>query len=383
MTHPVLTAYIEAELRAAGVSAVGGSPAFSPFTHALEKHGAIVRTERPEPEPPSSAAPVAPSIAPVQSTPVVSFDNLLVRWRRITAAKPRTIEATEYAVRDFKKFLGHGDAGRVTKADGLRWREDCLGRNLTNNTFNNRLSMVIQVLEVGVRDGLLPANPLAGLRLPKSKVALRHPYSDVDAVRILTAARKETSPALWWTHWIMAFTGMRVAEVLQLTQDDIRQDGATGLWYIAVHEADAGKSVKNGHARSIPIHPALIHEGLLDYAKGIEPSAPLFPDKKPDRYGQRGGRGWNLVGQWVRSTVGITDTRVAPNHSWRHRMEDELRTAEVPEDVRDAILGHTRQTTGRLYGVRGEALSRLYRELSKVPVPKGLPSGLEECPLAA
>jgi predicted hydrolase (HD superfamily) len=53
-------------------------------------------------------------------------------------------------------------------------------------------------------------------------------------------------------------------------------------------------------------------------------------------------------------------------------MEDQLRAAEVPEDVRDAIIGHARRTTGRHYGITGEALSRLYRELAKVTLPQGL-----------
>jgi hypothetical protein len=53
-------------------------------------------------------------------------------------------------------------------------------------------------------------------------------------------------------------------------------------------------------------------------------------------------------------------------------MADELRAAEAPEDVRDAILGHTRQTTGRLYGVRREALRRLAEYVARVPVPDGL-----------
>ena len=70
--------------------------------------------------------------------------------------------------------------------------------------------------------------------------------------------------------------------------------------------------------------------------------------------------------------MGITDAAKAPNHAWRHRMEDELRSVEVPEDVRDAILGHARKTTGRHYGVRGEALKRLHRELARLPVPPGL-----------
>jgi hypothetical protein len=120
------------------------------------------------------------------------------------------------------------------------------------------------------------------------------------------------------------------------------------------------------------MHPALIDEGFLDYAQTIAADAPLFPDKRLDAFGQRGGRGWNAVGTWVRETVGITDERKAPNHSWRHRIEDELRTIECPEDARDAILGHARKT---IYGVRGEALKRLDRYLSLVPVPRGLTTG--------
>jgi hypothetical protein len=123
------------------------------------------------------------------------------------------------------------------------------------------------------------------------------------------------------------------------------------------------------------MHPRLIDEGFLAYALSVKEEhgdAPLFPDKKPDRYGRRGGRGWNAVGKWVRDTVGITDTKKAPNHSWRHRVEDEFRSAEIDESIRDAIIGHTRKTVGAKYGVQGEALSRLHRELSKVELPKGL-----------
>jgi hypothetical protein len=41
-----------------------------------------------------------------------------------------------------------------------------------------------------------------------------------------------------------------------------------------------------------------------------------------------------------------------------HRMKDELRNVEVGEDVRDAIIGRARRITGRVYGVRGEALAQ-------------------------
>jgi integrase len=241
----------------------------------------------------------------------------------------------------------------------------------TNNTWNNRLSMIRQVFAHAVADGRLSENPADNtLWLRKSKGALRLPFSDDDAARILLAARKETAPSLRWAHWIMAFSGMRVGEVLQLTRGDVGQWGA--IWFLDVNEDAPGKTVKTGQRRHVPVHPALLAEGFIEYVESLPADAALFPDKRADVHGNRGGRGWNQVGKWVRETVGITDERKVPNHSWGHRMEDELRTQEVPEDARDAILGHARKTTGRQYGIRGEALARLHRELSKVPVPHGV-----------
>jgi integrase len=297
---------------------------------------------------------------------------LVDAWEKVAEVKPRTVTETRYVAKALESFLGHSDAGRITRDDMQRWRDAMKDKGLTNNAWNNRLSMLRQVFERGVADKLIPANPADNvLRLRKSRPQQqRLPYSDDEAARILTAARGETRPALRWAHWVMAFTGMRVGEVLQLTGGDIRQDGK--VWYIAVHEDDEGKSVKTGQRRNVPIHSALIREGFLGYAQTILPDAPLFPDKKLDRHGLRGGRGWNAVGRWVRKVVGITDAQKAPNHSWRHRLEDELRTAEVPEYVRDAITGHARKTTGRQYGVRGEALRRLSEGLERVPAPAGL-----------
>lgn len=218
--------------------------------------------------------------------------------------------------------------------------------------------------------GKVAANPADGhLSLKKAKPASWQPYSDDDAVKILSAARLEHRLSVRWAHWVMAFTGMRVAEVLQLTAGDIRRDRDTGIMFIAINEDSAGKSVKTSQSRNVPIHEALIAEGFPKLAAGLSPDDPLFPDKKAAVHGNRGGRSWQVTGRWVRETVGITDTRKAPDHSWRHRMEDELRAVETPEDVRDALLGHARKTMGRTYGVRGEALRRLHAAIAKVPNP--------------
>lgn len=165
----------------------------------------------------------------------------------------------------------------------------------------------------------------------------------------------------------MAFSGARVGEVLQLMGRDVRQED--GIWFMEISPEDATATVKNDQKRRVPLHPALIAEGFVTFAQGIAPDAPLFPDKALGKHGKRGERAWQVTGRWVREVVGITDKAKVPNHSWRHYFEDALRDAEVPSDVRDAIIGHAQKTSGRLYGVKGEALARLARAVEKVPSP--------------
>jgi integrase len=293
----------------------------------------------------------------------------------VTKISPVSVAQTRMELNRFAKFLAHNDAGRVTKQDVIRYRTHLIsgahGRNgISNSSWVNVRNAIARVFQQAVKDETLPADPTAGTKLELDARNKRHPYTDAEAARILTAARNETKPSLRWAHWVMAFTGMRGGETLQLLGRDVAT--ANGIPYLIVSDDDPTKSVKTSDRRHIPILEALVAEGFLDYARTIAPDAPLFPEVPLDKYGHRGGRVTKAVGDWVRKTVGITDKSKAPNHSWRHRMEDELRVVEAPEDVRDAIVGHKRQTTGGRYGVRGEALSRLKRYLDKVPVPAGL-----------
>jgi integrase len=354
MLSAVHAAYLQADLRALG--AVGTQPFLNPL--------AEVSSHLPDVPPPLK--PVAPVIANA-----LPMSSLLAAWKITSTTKPTVVTETEYAVASLIAFAGSDEATLITRELLVRWRDSMKAAGRTNATWNNRLSLIRQVLVQAVRDDKLPADPTDRLRLQKNAPQSWLPYSDQEAVRILEAARQETQPTRRWAHWIMAFTGMRVGEVLQLSGADIREDD--GIAYFAIHQDDPEKSVKNSQRRNIPVHSALVAEGLLRYVRSLPAGSPLFPDKALDKHGRRGGRGWNVVGKWVRVTVGINDARKAPDHSWRHRMEDELRNADVPEDVRDAIAGHARKTVGRIYGVRGESLRRLSHAIKRLKPPRGLP----------
>ena len=129
------------------------------------------------------------------------------------------------------------------------------------------------------------------------------------------------------------------------------------------------KSLKNiGSVRRLPLHPAVIEEGFLHYVRSLPKDGPLFPDLKPDRFGRRGGNGTKTIGRWVRS-LGITDKRKAPNHSWRHRFKDVCRAAGIPKEIHDALTGHVSGEVGDRYGSEGYPLKRLAEAVKKLPSP--------------
>lgn len=204
MLPAVAGAYLQADL--AGLGATGTNPVFHPLRTAQD------------------ALPAVPAATPPHE-PALSLTALLDAWKAMTAVKPRTITETEYAVEMLAGFVGHTDARRVTHEDFRRWREASKAPpvGITNTTWNNRRSLVRQVFAFAVKDERLDVNPAANaLRLDKTRVSTRLPYTDEDAACILTAARTEASPARRWAHWIMAFSGMRVGEVLQLTAKNLR-----------------------------------------------------------------------------------------------------------------------------------------------------------------
>jgi integrase len=143
----------------------------------------------------------------------------------------------------------------------------------------------------------------------------------------------------------------------------VKQEG--GIWYLDINADAGGKSVKNsGTVRKVPLHRALIREGLLKYVKGLDPRGPLFPDLKVDRFGQRGTNFSKVYGRWQRK-LGITDPKKVA-HSWRHRFTDLCRGAGIEKAIHDALTGHSSSDEGDKYGL-GYPLATLAKAVAKLP----------------
>ena len=294
-------------------------------------------------------------------------------WKLDAKLMPRALYDRVRTLERLATFLGHRDAARVVKADAVRWKAEMQGRDLSAATIRNDLSEMSAVWKSGVLNGHLDANPFAGVSPPKPKRRKREvrAFTDEEARRVLEAARKETG-ALRWLSWVCCLTGARLGEIVQSNKEDVVE--VQGVMALRIHaEGDEGRSLKNDDSRrTVPLHPALIAEGFVDYVAGLPKGSPLFPDIEPDRqFGRRAVTASKRIGRWLREVVGITDERISPSHSWRHWFIDAARAVVMPAEIRSAITGHSGkmdESSGYGEGMRGLVVV-MGEHLGRVSVP--------------
>ncbi len=356
-------ALMETKLKAAGTLRARGAGDYSPDPHLATF---------PQPRQQTTARPAA--------APQLPAEGLLKAWAAERRPSPATLAKYGGTFRAVARVLGFDDVRRITPDDVVRFKRHRLETEKRDpGTVEDDIRNAGAVCNWATTNGMLPANSFAKLA-PKAarKLNARDGYDDDDAKRMLVAARAETG-WLRWAPWLLCFTGARIGELAELRRRDVREDSGVPILDILPHALRPGKN--ETMQRMIPLHPALIAEGFLAYVATLpaDPNGPLFPSIKPDPHGKRDTPGQTTLGRWVRVKVKITDPKKAPAHSWRHRMEDELRKVRALPEVQDAITGRFNpRNAGAGYGKGFRGMpDEVLKDLERVPSPVQ-PLGAEE-----
>jgi integrase len=159
--------------------------------------------------------------------------------------------------------------------------------------------------------------------------------------------------AAFWMPLLGLYTGARRGELAALTVADIlKVDGVFAFTFVS--DRETGKTLKTrSSARTVPVHPQLMKFGLLHYVDNVRrdvgEKAWLFPQVAPNVPG--GLKAWTKWFNRHLRTIGVTDRRKV-FHSFRHIFKDAMRAAGAPEDLNDALTGHSNATVGRGYGAK-------------------------------
>lgn len=272
-----------------------------------------------------------------------------------------TVRKFRLTAAEFVAFRGSDLVSTVTAHEADRWKRAMLAEGkLTNNTIGQRiqnLKTVIQWAREQTLGALFPdAHPLQLVTTPDAApVASEDRTFTLDEARTtLLAARKEKKPELRWLPWMCAYSGARINEVAQLRREDFFQVGDDWFYQLTTK---GGKSLKNRNSiRKVPVHPALIDEGLIDFVKSCAAGKRIFPPRSQPN-----------ISEWLRDDVGIKRAELAPNHGWRHLFEDRCVAGGVLDKARLYITGRSTGSSDEGYGRSQALLPGLATEMAKVP----------------
>lgn len=220
----------------------------------------------------------------------------------------------------------------------------------------------------------IDANPFTGFGQAEKGHSSRRPFTP-DELRMLLshAAYKKRHFRSWHAFWLIplgAFTGARLGELCQLDLKDFVE--VDGIHCIDINDTEATeeqvvdgrrKHVKNNNAkRLVPIHPALIRMGLLEYVAKLRAagqSPHLFPGlSRKHRDGPA-----HPATKWFkdfRHAAGLTEKQTTVFHSLRHLFITAILDAGTAPHMLAPIVGHEAElVTGKVYWNKRDATKRL------------------------
>ncbi|NTE66165.1 integrase [Agrobacterium tumefaciens] len=254
------------------------------------------------------------------------------------------------------------------------WKDRLLKQGLTAvHVKDSYLASLRAVCTWAKNNKRIPANPVDGISVavPKKIRTRDKEFTSAEAQTILRGSLKPASDrhtdqmkaAYRWVPWLCAYTGARVGEITQLRKKDVQLHGKHWLVWIT---PEAG-TTKDGNPRFVALHPHLIEQGFVQFIRTM-PEGPIFFDPSRYRGGTNGNPQSKKVGErlaaWVRG-LGVTDTRIKPNHAWRHLFKTEARGVFMGVGARDYMQGHVPASEGEAYG--GFKPHVLAHEIAKLP----------------
>lgn len=315
----------------------------------------------------------------------VTITDLLEKWWKegqASGLSPKTYQSYSGVIARFVKFLKHNDPSRVTPENVVSYKDARLeetnprtGKKISPKTIKDSdLAALKTIFGWAKMNLLVPSNPAEGISLKVGKSVIERPkgFTDDEARALLDAAdklsrgseREKTYLAKRWIPWICAYTGSRVGEVAQLRTVDVRQVGDS--WVITL-TPEAG-TIKGKAVREVVVHEHLIDRGFADLIKRSTPGYLFVSQREGDEDKPLGliKAMTNRLREFARETV--ADTRVQPNHGWRHRFKTIWREQGLDPRICDAIQGHSSGRVADDYGdvtikAQAQALAKFPRQI--------------------
>jgi integrase len=265
--------------------------------------------------------------------------------------KKTVAEYRRYLVRDIEPVLGHIPLSTLSRTDISKWVNTLQADGASGKTISNKLGFLSGCLNLAVKVGEIPANPAAGVRLPRT-VAREMTFLTRDEFQLLKSFFTER-----WHPFLnfLVASGCRFSEATALTPADIDVVNGTVRiakgWKKTPNGYELGQPKTRRSVRTINVPASVLDQ--LDYSREW-----LFTNSYggPIRlYSWRANVWVNSLAKARRKEPKNPDKVVLEKcpriHDLRHTCASWLLSAGVPLIIVSAHLGHEdTSVTAKIYG---------------------------------
>jgi len=250
-----------------------------------------------------------------QRDPAMTFGQLAARFIADGMAKPHSLDRLNHLLPSFSDVL----LTDLTQSLVRKYRQERhKEKTLKDATVNRDLSVLRRIVNWGVEEGILSANPLGRLHMERERRTKR-PVMSLREERALMAAAPEHLRRIILC---ALHTGMRRGEILQQRWEDIDFDNRM----LAVSHS----KTPEGEAREIPLTTTLYD--LL--AANRKKAGTVFTYE---------GNPIKIVKTAWASSLRRAGLRHFRFHDLRHTANTRMMLAGVLQEVRREIIGHSSQ----------------------------------------
>ncbi len=306
------------------------------------------------------------------------YERFVHRFNDVAGGDLPVDQITVEHVRDYKEALLNAPSHppnelRKLPFDEMIKRADPSLPTLRPRAVMKAFKSVKTILTWAVHNGYIEQSPGDRVKYTPSDVEAkeRRKFHPGEIQKIFDATSDEKG-CVFWLPRLGLYTGARLRELAQSEPKDIHHNKENDFYYLDIHADGDGRSLKTkGSVRKVPLHPDLIAWGFIDYVNQRKNAGgPLWYDQgKLDKYGSPAGfsRKFNRL---VKDIIEVdTEHEMKDFHSFRHTFKDTCRACGIPEDVHDALTGHSNNSVSRTYG--GEfPIGRLWEAVRGLVFPR-------------
>jgi integrase len=244
-----------------------------------------------------------------------------------------------------------------------------LSTDVTRATIEKEVKILRAIINRGITElGLQMTNPFEKLIIPEGsgKSSTRREKFSVDEHRLAVSTAIAANDELRTIVLVVALTGCRLGEAVGLRVQDCYLDVETPCLSFEGYGLRRFKTANS--ERKVPLLSQLKEAIQRQLERIGSQQLALFPKYNDLILEPAADSASAALNKWIRNSVGIAKTC----HSFRHSVQDLMREAEVPEDVRLELLGWGRQKHADSYGDgRSLALKLKYMDRAFLPIVKG------------